>query len=92
MGPVQGSCYPADVNGTPIDRLGRSQRCESTTLAWYFASAAKNASAAAEVTALVNGLGGQVLQSALIADVEYQGFLVELSAEAVAGVLGGATP
>lgn len=60
--------------------------------AWYFASAAKNASAAAEVTALVNGLGGQVLRSALIADIGYHGFLVELPGQAVAGVLDGATP
>jgi hypothetical protein len=60
--------------------------------AWHFASHQKNDKAREDITALVQGLGGQVLRSALISEIAYHGFLVELPAQAVAGVLAGQTP
>ena len=60
--------------------------------AWYFASPQKNDAARAEIDALVQGLGGQVLRRALIGEIAYHGLLIELPAAAVAGVLAGETP
>ncbi|WP_423369822.1 S8 family peptidase [Burkholderia sp. LMG 32019] len=60
--------------------------------AWHFASAAKNEATRAEIAALVQGLGGQILRSASIAEIAYHGFLVVLPAAAVARVLNGETP
>lgn len=60
--------------------------------AWYFASPQKNELARTEIHTLVQKLKGQVLQSTLIGEIAYQGFLVELPVVAVAGVLAGNTP
>lgn len=60
--------------------------------AWYFASQLKNDTAREEIEALVHGLGGQVLRRALIGEIAYHGFLVELPMQAVAGVMAGETP
>lgn len=51
--------------------------------AWCFASAAKNASSAAEVRALVTELEGRVLQELLIPDIAYHGFLVDMPAQGI---------
>ena len=47
--------------------------------AWYFASLEKNQKAAEELTRLVSAQGGRILRSALIEEIAYHGFLVELS-------------
>lgn len=60
--------------------------------AWYFASQLKNDKAREEIETLVHGLGGQVLRRALIGEIAYHGFLVELPMQAVAGVMAGETP
>lgn len=60
--------------------------------AWYFASQHRNAKVEQEIRDLVQGLGGQVLRRALIGEIAYHGFLVEISAQAVASVLAGDTP
>jgi hypothetical protein len=60
--------------------------------AWYFASQQKNDAARAEIETLVQGLGGQILRRALIGEIVYHGFLVEMPVQAVAGVMAGETP
>lgn len=60
--------------------------------AWYFAAQQKNEKANTDIRALVQALGGQVLRRALIGEIAYHGFLVELPAQAVADVLAGQTP
>lgn len=60
--------------------------------AWHFVSQQKNTKAREDIEALVQGLGGQLLRSALIGEIAYHGFLVELPAQAIAGVLAGQTP
>ena len=62
------------------------------TEAWYFSSQQKNDAARTEIEALVQGLGGHVLSRALITEIAYHGFLVELPAAAIANVLAGGTP
>lgn len=60
--------------------------------AWYFSSQQKNDKAREDIEALVQAIGGQVLRRALIGEIAYHGFLVELPAQAVANVLAGQTP
>ena len=60
--------------------------------AWHFSSAVKNEAARNEVERLVRGLGGRVLSRALIAEIAYHGFLVELPAAAIGRILEGDTP
>ena len=60
--------------------------------AWYFESQQKNDVTREEIEALVEGLEGQILRRALIDQIAYHGFLVELPAAAVALVLAGETP
>jgi Subtilase family len=60
--------------------------------AWYFSSPQKNDSARAEIAARVAALNGAILHRALIPEIAYHGFLVELPSAAVAAVLAGDTP
>lgn len=60
--------------------------------AWYFVSSQKNEDASADIEALVRWLEGRVLSRALIPDIAYHGFLVELPTPAVATILEGQTP
>jgi len=60
--------------------------------AWYFASLEKNQKAAEELTRLVSAQGGRILRSALIEEIAYHGFLVELSATGVRSLLNNSTP
>ena len=60
--------------------------------AWHFVSQQKNDAARAEIELLVQGLGGAILGRALIGEIAYHGFLVELPAAAVAQVLAGEMP
>ena len=60
--------------------------------AWYFTSAAKNEATQAELQTRVQELGGVVLGSALIPEIAYHGFLVELPSAAIATILGGQMP
>ena len=55
--------------------------------AWHFVSQQKNDTAREEINALVQVLGGKVLQHALITEIGYHGLLVELPAAAVNRVL-----
>lgn len=60
--------------------------------AWHFAAAAKNDATHIEIEALVGGLEGRVLARALISDIAYHGFLIELPAAAVRNILDGEVP
>ena len=60
--------------------------------AWYFATPQKNELARAELEALVQHLDGQVLKRALIADIAYHGFLVELPSSAITTILSDVAP
>lgn len=59
---------------------------------WYFASLEKNQKAAEELTHLVAAQGGRILRSALIEEIAYHGFLVELSATGVRSLLSDSPP
>lgn len=60
--------------------------------AWHFSVPQKNETVRAEVEALVQRLNGRVLSRALIPEIAYHGFLVELPAAAIATILAGETP
>ena len=60
--------------------------------AWYFASAAKNISVRQEVERFVAETKGRILQNALIPEIAYHGFLVELPTAKVAEILTGNFP
>ena len=60
--------------------------------AWYFAAPDRNAAARTEMLALVAALEGSVLDSAMIREIAYHGFLVELPAPAIARILAGEIP
>lgn len=60
--------------------------------AWCFKAPDKNAGVAAELSALVQGLGGTVRARALIPEIRYHGMLVELPSAAVQQLLGEAPP
>jgi hypothetical protein len=60
--------------------------------AWCFASQEKNQRAAAELTRLIGSLGGRILRSALITEIAYHGFLVELPADGVRQLLSDSPP
>ena len=60
--------------------------------AWCFFSQQKNDAARAEIETLVQSLGGKILHRALIGEIAYHGFLVELPAQAVTSVMAGETP
>jgi hypothetical protein len=60
--------------------------------AWFSPVPAKNETARAEIVSRVNALGGTILSRALLPEIAYQGFLVELPSAAVAAVLAGDTP
>lgn len=55
--------------------------------AWCFASQEKNQRATEELTRLIGSLGGRILRSALITEIAYHGFLVELPADGVRQLL-----
>jgi hypothetical protein len=60
--------------------------------AWYFVSAQKNETVRTEIVMRVAALNGSVLYRALIPEIAYHGFLVELPRAAVADVLAGDMP
>jgi hypothetical protein len=60
--------------------------------AWYFVSQQKNDTARAEIDNLAQSMGGRVLRHAVIHEIAYHGFLVELPADALANVLAGEIP
>jgi Subtilase family len=60
--------------------------------AWYFAAQAKNDATALELRDAAHALGGRILQSALIPEIGYHGFLVGLPAAAIQSILGGDVP
>jgi hypothetical protein len=60
--------------------------------AWHYQSQQKNDAARDQIQALVAALGGNVLSRGLIGDISYHGFLVELPAQAVQGILSGEYP
>ncbi|MHB0990263.1 MAG: S8 family peptidase [Burkholderiales bacterium] len=55
--------------------------------AWCYTSSEKNSRTTTELTYLVGEMGGRVLGTALLQDIAYHGFLVEISAEVVRGLL-----
>lgn len=60
--------------------------------AWCFASQEKNERTAEELRQLIGSLGGRILCSALIAEIAYHGFLVELPAAGVRQLLSDSPP
>lgn len=60
--------------------------------AWCFPTQAKNEASAQEITSAIQTLNGRVLQRALIEEIAYHGFLVELPAIAVRSILAGDYP
>lgn len=60
--------------------------------AWHFNSAARNAAAGVEIRALVNQLGGTVLQEIRLDEIAYHGLLVEMPALGVRQILDDAAP
>ena len=55
--------------------------------AWCFSSAAKNTASSDEVRALVDELGGRVLDEHLMLDIAYHGFLIEMPAQGIQQLL-----
>ena len=60
--------------------------------AWCFASQDKNQRTVEELTRLIGAQGGRILRSALIAEIAYHGFLIELPANGVRQFLGNSPP
>lgn len=60
--------------------------------AWYFSSTTKNDAVAREVETFIAASGGRVLKKALITDIAYHGFLVEMPTRVVASILEGTYP
>lgn len=60
--------------------------------AWYFGAPDRNAAAHTEMLALVKALDGIVLDSAMIPEIAYHGFLVELPAPSIVRILAGEFP
>lgn len=75
------------------DRLVRGDEAVRFEIeAWCFASHDKNDRTTAEIGDLVAVTGGQVLRSALITEIAYHGFLVEMPADGVRQLLGDTPP
>lgn len=66
--------------------------CGDTTIrfeieTWCYSAADKNHRAAQEIKLLIEAQGGRVLQSALIAEIAYHGFLIELPVDGVRSLI-----
>jgi len=73
------------------DCLGRGDEAIRFEIeAWCFASEEKNNQTNVEIESLVVAAGGQVLRRALIADIAYHGFLIEMPADNVRQMIGEA--
>ena len=57
--------------------------------AWCYSSSEKNRKADEELRQLIGALGGRILVSALLVDISYHGFLVELPSNDVRSILTG---
>jgi hypothetical protein len=66
------------------------QRVRFEIEAWCYRSADKNDDARDRIEALIRAEGGQVLGRALIPDISYHGFLVDMPAASIRAVLDGA--
>jgi hypothetical protein len=60
--------------------------------AWCYVSQEKNDRTKMELGRLVGEIGGRILGAALIQDIAYHGFLVEIPADGVRSLLGDAPP
>lgn len=60
--------------------------------AWCYSSSDKNSRTTADLNRLVSEIGGRVLNSALIQDIAYHGFLVEMPADGVRRLLSETPP
>lgn len=78
-----------DVRQYWEDRLNSGDKAVRFEIeAWCFASQEKNDRAIAEISNLVAATGGRVLSRALISEIAYHGFLVEMPAEGIRQLLG----
>lgn len=68
------------------------ETCRFEIEAWYFNSNARNDATHTEIAALVGQLQGQVLRTALIPEIAYHGFLVEVPTATIRSILDGAEP
>lgn len=60
--------------------------------AWCYSSPEKNRRAAEDLARLVSEIGGRILSTALIQDIAYHGFLVEMPASGVRSLLSETPP
>jgi len=60
--------------------------------AWHFTSASKNQSTDLEIRRFVAAAGGRVVQSSLLSEIAYHGFLLELPIETVREIVEGRYP
>lgn len=60
--------------------------------AWCYSSSDKNDRTAAELTRLAGEMGGRTLSSALVQDIAYHGFLVEMPAAGIRSLLSETPP
>jgi hypothetical protein len=60
--------------------------------AWCYSSPDKNSRTAADLTRLVSEIGGRTLSTALIQDIAYHGFLIEMPASGVRSLLSETPP
>jgi hypothetical protein len=60
--------------------------------AWHFASADRNEQTRAELVAMVERMQGRVRAQALISEIGYHGFLLELPTAAIQSILDGEAP
>jgi hypothetical protein len=65
-------------------------RCEIES--WCYRATAKNEGVSNKIRDLVHGQGGQVLSRALLTEIGYHGFLVDLPAPLIQSILAGGEP
>lgn len=83
----------ADVKSYWQDRIGAApQNVRFEIEAWCYRSAAKNNEVRTKIETLVRGEGGQVLSRALIPEIAYHGFLVDLPTQLIERILAGEEP
>jgi len=80
----------ADVKAYWEDEIGAApQSVRFEVEAWCYRSAARNNEVSSKIEALVRGEGGQVVGRALIPEIAYHGFLVDLPTRLIERILAG---
>jgi hypothetical protein len=80
----------ADVRGFWQDEIAAGRQSVRFEIdAWCYRSQAKNEDVRVKIGTLVHNDGGQVLSRALIPEIAYHGFLVELPTQVIGHILAG---